>query len=150
MDETQIWIDADPSRVWSLVTDITRYREWSPENRRGRWRGNAGPGGVFKGMNRHGFMRWSTTCTVVEHDEPSRFSFDVAESRMRWGYRLEPEAGGTRVVEWRVHVGVAPLAIRLIQASGLIGRDRERLMVEGMRRTLEGLKEAAEHSTVRA
>lgn len=145
-DEAEIWVDAPPQVVWSLVTDITRYGEWSPENRGGKWRGDPGPGAVFKGSNRHGFMRWTTTCTVVDYDEPSRFTFDVSESRMRWGFRLEPDRGGTRVIEWRSHSGVPALPIRLIQGSGLIGRQREQLMLDGMRRTLDGLKQQAERS----
>jgi len=147
MNEVEIWIDAAPQQVWALVSDVTRYGEWSPENRGGRWRDVPGPGAVFKGENRHGLMRWSTTCTVLDYEAPSVFTFDVAESRMRWGFVLRPENGGTRVVQWRRHTGTAPLPIRLIEASGLVGRNRERLMVEGMRRTVMRIKEAAEGET---
>lgn len=143
-EEAEIWVGARPEAVWALVTDMARYGEWSPENRGGRWRGAPGVGAVFRGTNRHGVMRWTTTCRVVEYDAPSRFTFEVAESRMRWGYCLLPERDGTRLVEWRQHVAMPPLPIRVIQASGLIGRQREQLMLDGMRQTLERLKRAAE------
>jgi uncharacterized protein YndB with AHSA1/START domain len=146
MDDVEVWIDAAPARVWSLVTDIGRYGEWSPENRGGRWQGKPGVGAVFKGTNRHGVMRWTTRCTVLEYQEPSRFSFEVAPSNMRWGYRLEPERSGTRVVEWRESVGPLPFYIKLIEATGLLGRQRERYLVDGMRRTLEGIKATAERT----
>lgn len=146
MDEVSVWIDAHPEQVWDLVTDIGRYGEWSPENRGGRWAGTPGLGARFTGSNKRGFMRWSTKCEVIEYDKPERFGFEVAESRMRWGYRLEPEAGGTRLTEWRAHAGKLPLPFRIIGASGLLGRDRENHMVEDMRQTLQKVKNTAEHS----
>jgi hypothetical protein len=144
VDEATMWMDATPTEVWRLVTDVTRYGEWSPENRRGRWVGTPGPGAAFKGTNRHGIMRWTTKCTVVDYDEPREFSFKVADSKMHWGYRLEADSGGTLVTEWRRHIGVPALPIRMIVGSGLIGRDRESLLVEGMRQTLQQLKRTAE------
>lgn len=146
MDEVKIWVHAAPETVWSAVSDPTRYGEWSPENRGARWKNGVrpGPGAVFKGSNRRRFMRWSTTCTVLEWDPPKRFSFEVAQSRMRWGYILEPEAGGTLVTEWREHAGPVPAAVKLIMASGLAGKDREQLMVDDMRVTLDRVKRAVE------
>jgi|SRR5882757_708925 len=146
MDEATIWVDATPEAVWSAVADPTRYSQWSPENRRGRWQGAVvpAPGAVFKGSNKRGVMRWTTTCTVLDYDAPKRFSFKVAESRMRWGYRLEPEAGGTLLTEWREHTGRLPVAMRIIIASGLLGKDREQLMIDDMRTTLERVKRAVE------
>jgi hypothetical protein len=89
-------------------------------------------------------MRWTTTCTVLEYDAPKRFSFEVAESRMRWGYRLGPEAGGTLLTEWREHAGPLPVPARIITASGLLGKDREQLMVDNMHTTLERVKRSIE------
>ncbi|WUH88795.1 SRPBCC family protein [Streptomyces sp. NBC_00433] len=146
MDEVSIWVGAAPEAVWAVVADPTRYGEWSPENQGGRWQSGAepGPGAVFKGTNKRGVVRWTTTCTVLEYDAPKRFAFEVAESRMRWGYRLEPQAGGTLVTEWREHAGPLPIPARIITASRLLGRDREQLMVDGMQATLERVKRAVE------
>jgi hypothetical protein len=83
----------------------------------------------------------------VHRPAPSRFAFEVRESGMRWGWRLDPEGGGTRLTQWRDRVRPAPPAVRLITRSGLIGRDRERLMQDGMRRTLAAVKSAAEATT---
>lgn len=144
MDEATVVIDADPATIWALVTDITRMGEWSPEARGGRWLGGArGPaaGARFLGFNRHGLVWWATRCTVVECDAPRRFAFRVAESGMTWGWRLEPgEAGGTRVTQWRDQTSPTNILIRTVQRSGILGRDRERLMVDGMHRTLGALK----------
>lgn len=147
MDESTVTIEAPPERVWELVTDIARMGEWSPESTGGRWtRGATGPavGARFVGSNRHGRIRWNTHCRVVECTAPSRFAFTVAESRMTWGWRLEPDGDGTRLTQWRDRTGQPNIAVRALAASGLLGRDRERSMVEGMHRTLAGVKAAAE------
>ncbi len=144
VDEATVVIDADPETIWALVTDITRMGEWSPEAKGGRWFGRArGPaeGARFLGFNSHGMVWWATRCTVVEFDPPQRFAFRVAESGMTWGWRLEPAAdGGTRVTQWRDQTNSTNVLIKAVQRSGILGRDRERLMVDGMHRTLGALK----------
>ncbi|MBW0138197.1 SRPBCC family protein [Pseudonocardia abyssalis] len=147
MDEVTTTVAAPPETVWALVTDITRMGEWSPENTGGTWTGGAtgpAPGARFIGRNRKGWVRWSTRCRVVECAEPSRFAFTVAENRMTWGWRLEPADGGTRLTQWRDRTAPPNVAVRALVASGLLGRDREQLMVDGMHRTVAAVKAAAE------
>ncbi len=147
MDETSIRIDAPPDRLWDLVTDLPNMGRFSPENIGGHWRGGAtGPvvGAKFLGWNKHGPVRWFTRCQVTAADEPSHFEFEVRESGMRWGYRLQPDGDGTLVTEYRDQARDTSPLIKLVQRSGLIGRNRDDLMVEGMHRTLERLKAAAE------
>ncbi len=144
MDEATVTIDAPP-----VVTDITRMGEWSPESTDGRWIGGAtGPtvGARFVGLNAHGWLRWITRCRVVEVDEFRRFAFTVAESRMTWGWRLDPDGTGTRLTQWRERTSRPNLAVRAFAGRGLIGRDREGLMVDGMHRTRAAVKAAAELS----
>jgi uncharacterized protein YndB with AHSA1/START domain len=146
-DEVSLHIGAPAEHLYDLITDITQMGRWSPENTGGRWLGGAtGPavGARFRGSNRHGIARWWTHCTVTEADRPVAFEFQVAESQMVWGYRFEPEGDGTRVTEYRRHTRTVNPVIKLVTRSGLIGRDREQLMVDGMRDTLERLKAAAE------
>jgi uncharacterized protein YndB with AHSA1/START domain len=148
-DEASLHIDAPAEVLYDLVTDITQMGRWSPENTGGRWLGGAtGPavGARFLGWNRNGLVRWFTRCTVTVADRPSAFEFQVNESKMIWGYRFEPDDGGTLVTEYRRHTRPVNPVIGLVQRSGLIGKDRERLMVDGMRATLERLKSAAEAS----
>lgn len=149
MDRAERTVQAPPERVWELVSDITRAGEWSPEATGGRWRGDAtGPavGARFTGGNRHGRIRWSTHCRVTECEPPHRFTFVVTESRTAWGWILEPAGdGATTVVAWREKVGEAALPIRLLQRSGILGRDRETLMRDGLERSLDRVKEILEH-----
>ena len=150
MDEVTVQVAAPPERVWSLVTDVTQTGRWSPECTSCEWDAGAnGPavGATFKGHNRHGFMRWTTHCEVVAAEEPTHFAFQVKESGMRWGYRFEPDGtGGTKLTEYRDKTRPVPLPIRMVQKSGILGRDREGLMVKGMRETLERVKAVAEQT----
>ncbi len=143
-DEVSVWVEASPEVVWELVSDVERYGEWSPENSGGTWTTEPGLGATFTGSNKRGLMRWTTRCKVIEYERPSRFAFEVVESRTVWGYRVEEEDGGTRVTEWRARVGAPPLLVRMVTRSGLLGRDREALAIEGMRQTLERVKAVAE------
>lgn len=149
MDEVSVTIAAAPERVWSMVTDITRMDRWSPGSTGGRWTdGATGPaeGARFTGSNKHGIMRWSTHCTVVECEPPRRFAFQVAENKSRWGWKLEPaEGGGTVLTQWRDRVGQPSLPVRA--AALLIFRGKvDEAMLDGMRRTLAAIKAEAEHS----
>lgn len=149
MDQAQTTIASPPERVWEMVTDITRMGEWSPEVTGGKWRdGATGPrlGARFVGSNRHGRMRWSTHCRVTECEPASRFTFVVTESATAWGWILEPDGDGTRVTHWRESVGRTNPVIRAVQRSGVLGRDREKLMVDGMRQTLDAVRAAAERA----
>ncbi|TCK20452.1 SRPBCC family protein [Pseudonocardia endophytica] len=150
MDQASVRVAASPERVWALVTDITRMGEWSPEATGGRWRDGSGPrlGARFVGNNRHGPIRWNTHCRVTECEPPSRFTFTVAENRMAWGWLLAPDgSGGTELTQWREHLGPTPFLANLLVISGLIGRDREHAMVDGMHRTLEAVRTTAERAT---
>jgi hypothetical protein len=147
-DEVSLHVDAPAEQLYDMVTDIARMGDWSPENTGGRWMGGAtGPalGAKFLGWNKHGLIRWFTRCTVTRADRPDGFEFQVNESKMIWGYRFEADpAGGTLVTEYRRHTKPVNAVIGLVQRSGMLGKDREQLMVDGMRATLERLKAAAE------
>jgi hypothetical protein len=96
---------APAEAVWALISDLSRMGEWSPENTGGSWiKGATGPrvGACFKGVNRNGVRRWSTTATVVSC-EPGR-SFEIAVSAgplsvANWRYEFEETELGCRVTE---------------------------------------------------
>lgn len=148
MDDVSVHIAAAPHEVWDLITDVTQMGRWSPECTGGRFSRGTGPtpGARFVGHNRHGAMRWSTHCTVVAAEPPEHFAFEVAESRTRWGYRLHATDGGTELTEYRCSLGPSPWYIRWIAQAGLLGCDRDTLMVDGMRQTLRAIKAAAEEN----
>lgn len=149
MDETSIDVSAPPERLWSLITDVTQMGRWSPECWSCTWLdGASGPavGARFKGRNKRGMMRWSTISTVVIADEPAHFAFEVDDSGMRWGYRLEGGETGTHVKEYREKVGPQPWWVRLAYGAKLLGRDPDAIVRQGMSETLKRLKAGAEAS----
>jgi Polyketide cyclase / dehydrase and lipid transport len=110
-----IHIEADPARVWELVTDIGLPARLSPELRRTEWLDGAtapAPGARFAGYNAHRSLgEWRTVSHVVELDAPRAFCWvvvdpdgrfgteppDPAKPLATWRFDLEPEAGGTRL-----------------------------------------------------
>ena len=141
-------IAAPADKVWSLVSDLPRMGEWSPENTGGKWLGGAaGPivGAKFRGTNRHGLLRWSTTCTVTAADKGSRFAFEVTFGPLRisiWDYSLTANGNSTTVTEeWTdkrpiwMKVGSGPV-------MGVFNRAAHNR--QNMQRTLANLKAAAE------
>jgi hypothetical protein len=147
-DEASLWIEAPPERIYAIVSDITQMGQLSPECTGGRWLGGAtGPevGARFKGTNRRGFVRWSTTNTVVQADPARAFAFDTKQSGTRWTYELEPDGDGTIVTERRAPFTARPLVAKVTSTVFLGGMaEHEDEMRQGLQATLERLKAVAE------
>jgi uncharacterized protein YndB with AHSA1/START domain len=147
MDEVALRINAPAETVYDLVADVTQMGRWSPECTGGRWiDGASGPavGARFKGSNRKGMIRWTRTCEVTKAERGRAFEWVVRDSGVRWEYRFEPDGDTTTVTEYREITRQLPLRVRIILATGLLGRDRDAAIVEGMKATLDRLKDAAE------
>ena len=146
--EVSAHVDAPPEEVWSLVADLERMGEWSPECYRVAWLDGAGspaqPGARFKGHNRWGPVRWSMTCEVKTADPGQEVSWSTVQRGrdvVRWTYRFEPDGAGTTVTESFNVVWLPPMA-RLFEDVVMVNRDRQR--EAAMRSTLERIKAAAE------
>lgn len=143
-------IAAPPDALYALVSNVVRMGEWSPENVGGRWIGGVtapAVGARFRGSNRRGWRRWSTTCTVVAADPGRSFAFDVAFAGIpasRWTYEFRPHGDATVVTEtwtdrrprWFALVAGATMGIRDIRAHN----------VENIRKTLANLVTVAERT----
>jgi uncharacterized protein YndB with AHSA1/START domain len=146
-------IAASPAALYDLVSDVTRMGQWSPENTGGRWlRGATGPvvGARFKGANRDGWRRWSTTCTVVTALPGRHFAFDVDFAKVpvaRWSYEFAEDGDGCVVTErwadrrarWFSRVSRPVMGVK----------DRAAHNRDGMRATLDALEVAAEAPVAR-
>jgi uncharacterized protein YndB with AHSA1/START domain len=144
-------VDAPPEAVYALVSDLPRMGSWSPECVRCVWKGGAteaAPGARFKGYNRRGVRRWSTSGTVVEAEPGRRLTFDVTSvfglPVARWSYLIEPRDGGSRVTESTEdrRGGLIKVLGRLTTGVG----DRATHNAATMRTTLERVKAEAEAS----
>ena len=150
MGSATVHIDASPDAVYALVSDITRYGEWSPENLGGEWLdGATGPavGAKFKGRNKRK-APWTTKCTVTVADPGREFSFEVGKAPdTRWGYKLAPGAsGGTDVTEYFEILKEPMILIRWLNklGTGVSWSEREKQLEGDLRTTLERLKAVAE------
>jgi len=144
-----VHIDAAPLTVWSLVSDITRMGEYSPEVFETEWLdGATGPavGARYRGhvkRNERGPTYW-TVCRITECVPGEVFEFavvyrDKAVNTWRYEFRAGP-AGGTDVTEsFRLADNV------LTRIYGVLGGSlRTRRNQRDMRTTLERVKAAAE------
>jgi len=101
------WIDADPARVWSLVSDVELMPSLSNELQAVAWVNGtnvARVGARFVGHNSHeAFGEWSTTSQIVVCDEEREFAWavgDPAHPAAVWRFRLTPRDGGTTLSYW--------------------------------------------------
>lgn len=143
-------ISAPADRIWALISDVTATGQWSPENTGGEWLdGATGPaaGVRFKGNNRRGKVKWSTTCEVTAAEPGREFTFvtgTAAKPQTIWRYLLEPEAGGTRVTEsFELAKPIGPVS-RLVTRLTTGVRDRRADLDENLRVSLANLKRVAE------
>ncbi|EUA85768.1 polyketide cyclase / dehydrase and lipid transport family protein [Mycobacterium ulcerans str. Harvey] len=73
--EASTWIDAEPERVWSLISDIALMPTLSNELQAVEWVGGVSEprvGARFIGHNQHeAFGQWTSTSQVVRCDPPA-------------------------------------------------------------------------------
>ena len=147
-DQASVHIDAPAEKIYGIVTDVAGMGRLSPECTGGRWiDGATGPavGARFKGTNKRGIARWSTTNTVVAAEPGKEFAFETKDSGYRWRYRIEAEGTGAVVTESREEFAERPLLARVftkILLGGIDGHDDE--LREGIVATLDRLKTLAE------
>lgn len=138
--KASVQVEAPPDAVYDLISDITRMGEWSPECVSAEWiDGATGPavGAKFKGRNKQGWIRWSTTPTVVVAERGKEFAFRTKETL--WTYRLEPSGPGTTLTESYDVESYGPL----MKVVAPVKR-RQPAMQQGMEQTLARIKAAAE------
>ncbi|WP_426574959.1 SRPBCC family protein [Aquihabitans sp. McL0605] len=147
-DSVTVHMNATPSQVWAVVSDVTRIGEFSPETFEAKWVEPAtGPavGAEFRGhvkRNEKGPTYWTTS--VVQVCEPDvEFTFGVVNGGKvinTWGYRLVEADGGTDVTEFFQLTETLPLKIYWALAGWARGKTNR----NGMRRTLEAMRSVVE------
>jgi uncharacterized protein YndB with AHSA1/START domain len=154
--EASTWIDAEPARVWSLVSDIQLMPTFSNELQSVEWaQGCDGPrvGARFVGHNQHdAFGQWSTTSHIVSFDRQREFAWAVGEPdypSATWRFRLTPRDGGTSLNFW---MRMGPGRSGLSAAIDSMPDKEEKIVFVRMRefetaigKTLAAIKRLAEH-----
>ena len=141
-------IAAPAELVWTMVSDLPRMGEWSPESEGGTWIGSATaptPGAKFRGVNRNGKKHWKSAVTVLDADPGRRFSFRVSALGLKvaeWGYTFEPTSTGCIVTETWTDQRNPIMKSLSGKATGV--PDRASHNRAGMEQTLERLAAAAQ------
>ncbi|GMA38232.1 polyketide cyclase [Mobilicoccus caccae] len=144
-----VLIDAPPHIVWSMVGDVRRLPEWSPQVRETTLLDGAvhlEVGVRFVNHNESGPLAWTTHGEIV-HFEPCRaMAFRLDENWLVWSFTLEETPGpGTRLVQRReAPDGISDHAHGLTQKYMGGTEAFTRTMRAGMRQTLQGIKAACE------
>lgn len=144
--EATIQIEASPETVYSMVSDIERMGEWSPEATGGRWMdgGTGKAGDWFEGDNRSGEREWSRECQVATAEPGRDFTFVVGGVEANctwWSYEMEPSGSGTKLTErwWLVNKTPGIAAATEEQFAGRV--DMTKTMLQ---ETISAVKQAAE------
>lgn len=155
----EVEVDAPPSRVWALVTDIDLPGRFSSEFRGAVWdEGCDGPaaGARFVGTNFHPAVgEWQTTSTVVACEPERVFAWNVSDvdrPGAQWRFELDPLHGGRTRLRQSVTLGPGPSGLTPAIASmpdkepRILARrqDEHRANIAV---TLAGIKELAEAAT---
>jgi uncharacterized protein YndB with AHSA1/START domain len=143
--QAEIEIDAPASLVWSLVSDVSRMPQWSPQCRIMKALGPIRPGTRTINLNRRGLLFWPTTSVITEVVPERKFAFRIPLNTTVWSYELEPTATGTRLVETR-HAENGVTAVSTAATNVALGgmETFERELLEGMNDGLARIKAAAE------
>ena len=143
--QAEIEINAPVSVVWSLVSDVSRMPQGSPQCRIMKALGPIRPGTRTINLNRRGLLFWPTTSVITEVVPERKFAFRIPLNTTVWSYELEPTATGTRLVETRhAENGVTAVSTAVTKVA-LGGTDSfERELLEGMNDGLSRIKAAAE------
>lgn len=144
--EATIDIDAAPNDVWTIVSDLKRMGEWSPQCATMRVLG--GPvreGTKTINVNRRGLLVWPTRSKVIRFEPNKSIAFRITDNRTIWSYELEPTGSGTRVTERREAPNGTTKISQFLVKTVFGGNDGfEQELVQGMNSTLRRIKTEAE------
>jgi uncharacterized protein YndB with AHSA1/START domain len=143
--QAEIEINAPVSKVWGLISDLSRMPQWSPQCRIMKPLGPIRPGTRTLNLNRRGPLFWPTTSVITEVVPERKIAFKIPVNTTVWSYELEPTATGTRVVETR-HAENGVSAVSAAATKAALGgiEPFEKELVEGMNQSLARIKAAAE------
>ena len=149
---TVIDVEATPSEVWALVSDLKRMGEWSPQCHQMYVRGGEVKNGTKTlNINHEGKLWWPTRSQVIEFEPNKRITFKIIENWSIWSYELEEIPGGTRITHTR-HIpnGTSTLSKFLVK-NFMRGPEHFEVHLErGMNKTLSRIKSELEGANTAA
>ncbi|MEM9201799.1 MAG: SRPBCC family protein [Actinomycetota bacterium] len=152
-----VLVDASPTAMWELVSDVTVPPSFDNECVRTEWEDAPdGPalGATFRGYNRHPGLgwEWDVECRVTRFDEGREFGWRVTSDgggAAEWWFTVEPVGdGGSRL--W-FHAtmgpgfsGLSPAIEQMPDQEAQIVANRLGEWTTNMTTTIEGIKALAE------
>ena len=140
-------VDAPAEKVWSVLTDLSRMSEWSPElmTMVPLKRGGLRLGQWYLGINRRKGVIWPTRSVIAELEPGRSLAWDTRTSGARWIWELVPDGDRTRVV----HRRPVPKALTMVSnvfAPAFLGGSAGHAddLEAGMAQTVSRLKAAVE------
>ena len=142
--EAFIEINAPIEQVFSLVADLTRMGEWSPECFKLEWEGGSTRpelGAKFRGHNRIGTSEWEEPGQIIDFESGRCIAFQVqqqSEHPSTWRFDFESIGATTRVRESFV------VPVINVEGSGANFEGRFEMLHGAIETTLANIKAAAE------
>jgi hypothetical protein len=144
----KIEICATPNQIWSVLSDLKRMPEWSPQCRRMQPLGALREGTLTVNWNRQGRKFWPTVSKVVRFEPNQALAFRTLTNDSTWDFEIAPIATGSELTERRL---VPPKGTKWVSKTivqHLLGGEDsfDDEMVDGMNTTLASIKDAVENA----
>lgn len=146
--QESVEIEPSPEAIYDIVSDVTRTGEWSPVCQKCWWEDGGGPraGAKFTGRNVTPERTWETVSTVTAAEPGREFAWEVGDGLVRWGYRIEPVNGRSRLTEtWEfTTAGQEFFVSRFGDNAPALIDGATQTAHDGIHATLEAIKRIAE------
>src|SRR4029453_5685226 len=100
--DASIHIAAPPERVWSVIADLKRMPEWSPQCRRMQPLGRGRDGAYTVNLNRQRWKFWPTASKVECFKPNEAIAFRTLTKNNTWLFEIRRAADGTTLTEHRL------------------------------------------------
>lgn len=146
--EASIDIDAPPERAWTMVSDLRRMPEWSPQCTAMRPLGTLREGTITVNMNRQGRKYWPTASKVVRLEPNRAIAFRTLTNNSVWSFEIMPTTTGSRLTEIRSVPTDGTTWVSETIVEHVLGgeEDFDAEMLQGMNATLAKIKAAVERA----
>lgn len=146
--EESIDVAGTPAQVWSVVSDLARMGQWSPQCKKMFVFG--GPvklGTRTLNVNRRGPLVWPTSAKVVAFEPDREIAWRVAENNTVWGFEITESGDGVTVTQRRSVAGGETTKVSAFLVDKVFGGndDFEVELAAGMRETLGKIKRTVEN-----
>jgi uncharacterized protein YndB with AHSA1/START domain len=146
--EASIDVDATPEQAWTMLSDLKRMPEWSPQCTAMWPLGALREGTITVNMNRQGRKYWPTASKVVRLEPNRAIAFRTLTNNSVWTFEITPTTTGSRLTETRTVPADGTTWVSETIVAHVLGgeEDFDAEMLDGMNATLANIKAAVERT----